>query len=191
MFKLPSGKKIDEERVINAMENGDISNSHFLDTKTGEVNSISKKYDSKRFLKIPKIPSKQMYKWMKEYIKEFIGHEDPEFTKRLNSVLKVKKPFKLLEDLLENSEKGWIHGWKQWKQDYVYEEMTEWLMNLPLNIKDEWEFSDDCASCQAMKKASEANRELTLKELESAFEKAKKNGAVVGIERSITNSLVN
>lgn len=44
----------------------------------------------------------------------------------------------------------------------------------------EEEFFDDCPICQAMKKAEEENRDLSLEELQESFREAKKQGAIVG-----------
>lgn len=191
MFKLPNGKQIDEESVIMAMEDNDISNSYYLDTETGEVESVSdlldldakkkrEKFDNDRYVEIPQLSSSQLYDWMREYTDEFINREEPEFAENIYIALKDKKPFRRFKDLLEQSEEGWIHGWDQFKRDYMYEEMQDWLLNLSIGIKDEWDYFDDCAICQEMKKADEENRNLTLPELKKAFAKAKNEGAIVG-----------
>jgi len=41
-------------------------------------------------------------------------------------------------------------------------------------------YFDDCPICQAMKKAEEEGRSLTIRELKQAFKKAKKKGTIVG-----------
>lgn len=43
-------------------------------------------------------------------------------------------------------------------------------------------YFDDCPICQAMKKAEENGRSLTISKLKEAFRKAKKKGAIVGGE---------
>ena len=42
------------------------------------------------------------------------------------------------------------------------------------------EFYDDCPTCQAMRKAEQEGRDLSLKEIEEAFEKSKEVGGIVG-----------
>ena len=179
MFKLPNGKIIEEEDVIKAMEDSDIPNSYFLDTKTGKVKKMHES-DENHFIKIPKISKQKLYLWMKEYTDEFINREDPEFAKEVYVILKQKNVFDKYERTLEKSEEGWIHGWAQWERDCVYEEMQEWFLSLPITIKEEWDYFDDCAICQEMKKADEENRSLTETELKKAFVKAKEKGAIVG-----------
>ncbi len=169
MFKLLNGKKIDEEKMIIAMEDNDISNLYFLDTKTGNVESDLDQSDSTRYIKIPKIRDSQVHEWIHEYTDEFIHHEDPEFAKKVYMVLKSKRPIKKIEDVLEQSKEGWIHGWTQWKRDCIYEEMKEWFLSLPINITEEFEWFDDCSICQKMKKAEEENRNLSIAELKETF----------------------
>ncbi len=41
-------------------------------------------------------------------------------------------------------------------------------------------YFDNCPICQAMKNAEEKDQDLTLEELEEAFNEARKKGAVVG-----------
>lgn len=187
MFKLPNGKKINEEMVIEAMEDSNLSDSHFLNIKTGEVEKVSelfddavgKRYeelDNERYIKIPRISTNQYYEWMKEYTQEFIEREDPEFAKKVNDVLTGKNTFQKFKELLSSSEEGWIHGWDQWKSDCVYEEFTKWLAGLPIEITEEFEGFDDCPICQAMKEGVTSE-----KELKAAFRKARLKGAVVNI----------
>ena len=47
------------------------------------------------------------------------------------------------------------------------------------------EYFDDCPVCQAMKKAEEEKRELTLEELLEAYAEAERMGGVVGGESDI------
>lgn len=52
------------------------------------------------------------------------------------------------------------------------------------------EFFDDCPVCQAMKRAKDNNRLLTVSEIKEAFEEAKKGGAIVGEFQKPTNKRV-
>ena len=50
--------------------------------------------------------------------------------------------------------------------------MQEWFSSLPINIKEEFEYSDDCAICQEMKKAEKEGRNLTENELKKDYHEA-------------------
>lgn len=180
MFKLENGKEIDWQKVIQAMEDRNSSNSYFLDTKTGKVIKLPKS-KANHFIQIPKISDQKLYLWMKEYTDEFIKTGDPDLAKKVYKVLKQKNVFEEYERTLEEeSDDGEIHGWAQSKHNYLYEEMQDWLFNLHIGITEHWEYDNDCAMCQEMKKADEENRDLTESELKKAFAKAKKEGTIVG-----------
>ncbi len=49
------------------------------------------------------------------------------------------------------------------------------------------DYFDDCPICQAMKKADQQNRDLTLQELESAFQEAKRLGHMVVTKDDMLN----
>lgn len=51
-----------------------------------------------------------------------------------------------------------------------------------INEMSDQDFFDDCAVCQALKKAKEEGREPTMFEMREAMQKAKEQGAVVGGE---------
>ena len=191
MFKLPNGKKIDEEKAMNGMEDNDFSKLYFLDIETGRVKIILDtfnknkklkltKIDNKCYILIPKISPQQIHKWMCEYVDEFINREDPDFAKKVYPLLKGKIVTRKLIRLLEKSEEGWIHGWDQWRYDQVGELFQGWLFSLNVDIVDEFEGDDNCPLCQMMKKADQEDRSLTLKELRKGFADAKKSGAFVG-----------
>lgn len=183
MFKLPNGKKIDEKHIVSAMEDNDLSHLYFLDIKTGKVEAISKilnsrkkvlkKLDDDRYFKIPKIPKRQIRNWMKQYTDEFIKREDPAFASKIYPILIGKNIFQRFRKTLEKSEEGWIHGWDQWRADLTYEALQNWLLSLPINITEEFEFFDNCPVCQAMEKAHGENKEISLDELKEAFGKIK------------------
>lgn len=184
MFRLPNGKMIDEENIIEAMKNKNSSRLFllfFLDTTTGDVKSFQKKPRDNKYLEIPTIPDSVILEWMKEYTDNFINQEDSKFAKKVYTTLKDKDSFDKFKNLLEQSKKGWIHGWVQWHADCVYEKLQEWLFSLPINIEEEFELSDNCSICQAMKEAEKSGRNLSKEELEEAFAQAR--GAEIKINR--------
>ncbi len=178
MFKLANGKKIDEERVIMAMEDSDLSHIHFLNTETGKVKNAS---GTNHLIKIPKISKQQIYIWMKEYTDEFIKIGDPDLAKKVYPILNRKNVLEKFEETLEKeSDDGEIHGWVQSKHNYLYEAMLDWFDKLQIGITEEWDYDDDCTICQEMKKAYAENRSLTEAELKKAFAKTKRKGAITG-----------
>lgn len=180
MFKLANGREIEWQMVMQAMEDRNSSNSYFLDTKKGKVYK-SPKLKTNHFIQIPKIGDQKLYLWMKQYTDEFIKIGDPDLAKKVYKVLKQQNVFVEFEKILEEeSDDGEIHGWAQSKHNYLYEEMQDWFFNLSIGITEEWEYGDDCAICQEMKKADEEDRNLTESELKKAFAKARKQGAIVG-----------
>lgn len=182
MFRLPNGKIIDEKSVVKAMENNNLSSLFFLDETTGLVRSFPKKPTDKKYLKIPNISNSIILEWMKEYTDDFINFEDPKFAKKVYEILNDKEPFEKFKKILKQSEEGWIHGWDQWKSDCVYERLQDWFFNLPINIKEEVELSDNCAICKAMEEADKLGKNLSKKELEEAFAKA--NGDEMKVNKS-------
>ncbi len=180
MFKLANGKEIDWQKVIQAMEDFDLSNDYYLDSKTGQVKKFNK-LNKDNLIKIPRTSKEKMHRWMVEYTDEFIKTGDPDLARKVYKVLKQENVLDEYEKTLEKeSDDGEIHGWAQSKHNYLYEEMQDWFFNLQIGITEEWEYDDDCAICQEMKKADEENRNLTEQELKKAFAKAKDKGAIVG-----------
>lgn len=176
MFKLPNDKKIDEEALTNAMEQSNVKDLCFLNTKTGKVKKEkSEKPNDNNLIKIPRISDRLFYGWMKEYTDEFINREDPIFAKKVYDVIKDNKQIKKFSSLLKKSKEGWIHGWAQWKSDNLYEFMKEWLNGLSINITEEFEGFDDCPICQKMVLAEKSGINLSKEELKEAFAQAKES----------------
>lgn len=51
-----------------------------------------------------------------------------------------------------------------------------------IDVKEEWDYDDDCLLCQMMKQADEGGKIPTLSEIKAAFLKVKQQGGVVGGE---------
>src|SRR3989344_2806277 len=160
MFKLVNGKEIDWQEVIKAMEDRNLANAYLLDIKSGQVKKSGK--PGNNLIKIPKISIEKMHLWMKEYTDEFIKMGNPDLAKKVYPILKQKNVLEKFEETLEKeSDDREIHGWAQSKHNYLYEEMQDWFDELKVGIREEWEYGDDCAICQEMKKADEEGRSLT------------------------------
>lgn len=169
MFKLPNGKKIDEDMALMGMEDSDLMNSYFLDKETGEVERVSELFDGdaqkhlkelegERYFKIPQIPTWEQYEWMKEFVEDIVERENPQLADKLYIALDGKGAFGRFKRILEQDTEGWFEGWYSWKDDYVYEEFRSWLATLPIKITEDFEFFDDCEVCQAMKLGASDNK---------------------------------
>ncbi|KKP37164.1 MAG: hypothetical protein UR23_C0006G0011 [Candidatus Roizmanbacteria bacterium GW2011_GWA2_32_13] len=192
MFKLPNGKKINEEALINAMEKKNIKFSYFLNTKTGKVKKErSEKPNDKYLVKIPRISDRLFYDWMKEYTDEFINREDPGFAKKVYNLLENNIQIKKIINLLKSLKEGWIHGWDQWKSDNLYQFMQDWLDGLSLNITEEFEGFDDCPICQKMMLAEKAGINLSKEELKEVFAQAKESELTINKITKHRDILVN
>src|SRR3989344_4796654 len=195
MFYLPNQRKIDLEGVIEGM--GDIRPiKYYLDSVTGDVGGVEnlqhrKKFkDEKRYFEIPKISAFIHLGILKEFINEMlIG--DPEgkrLVAKLTSVIKSKKTYEHVfsecEKILESDSFGWVHGWKQWQGDSIFDDARIWLMNLSIPIEEQWEGDDDCELCQTMENGSHS-----VKDFFEAMAKEKTKGTVVGLEENIPEQI--
>lgn len=190
MYLLPNNKKIKDDGILEAMEDSDLTNHYFLDAKTGEVEIIPEMFDeeaderlekieeqSDRYFCIPQIPSYEQYKWMEEFVQDFVGREDKNLQEKLEIALDGKGAFSRFKNVLLVAGGGWFDAWEEWKRNYLYEELEVWLAGLPIDIKEDSEYFDDCPVCQAMKEGK-----TSFKQLKEVFQKAKEQGAVVGGE---------
>lgn len=199
MFKLQNGKTIDIDIIMLGLQDSDLANSYFLDTQTGEVEFLSDHTDDKkenqleeiknqdnRFIRIPQITSYDQYQWMKEFVDEFVSHEEEKnehLSEKLSIALNGKGAFRRFKDVLANAGKGWMDSWHQWQNDHLYEELREWLISLPIGVSEAWEPFDDCAICQVMTKGDTSTQELL-----KAFQKQNiKNKEQHKTKKHITN----
>ena len=109
---------------------------------------------------------------MKEFVDMMIG--EGELRKKLNFILSKSKKFQLFESVLYNDKSGWIWGWVQNKIFKLAEEIDDWIEETNIEVKEDWEYDDDCHLCQLLKKADEEGKNPTLKETTDAFLKANK-----------------
>lgn len=159
MFLLPNNQKIDEDGVIDAMLDTDMSRRYFLDTMTGEVGCIERGGrrkavpDPKRYLQVARIPAATQLRWIKEFSKWCL--EDEKVKKALLAETKRKnaeKAFARCEKLLRDDSGEFMYGWKEWQGQSGFEEMLNWFSTLPLDIEDKFEGCGDCELCKLMEK---------------------------------------
>ncbi len=183
MLKLSNGKKIDEEGIISAMGGDETGKKYFLDSLLGEViiaeneSTMSEFKNKKRYFLIPEVDRVKQLSWLKEAVAEVMSREDEKIFKLLSKAFVRGKSYDQCIDLIKQTDESWIYGWNSWRGDCLYDEMLDWLESLPIKIKEEQEFFDDCPICRAMKEGRDS-----LEELKDAFREAKEQGGIVGGE---------
>lgn len=192
MFYLPNNKKIDEEAICGAFEDMNLNNIYYLDAETGHIllesEKILKDYNlkgSKRYYRIPKIPTVVELGWMKELAEELIAIENPFLAGILLQALKKSNSKDEFIKVIKKNEESWIHGWNQWRADATFEEIEIWLDGLPIDIREDWqEFFEencDCPICKAMAEGrddfdslKDAFRKANFKQVMGNIDKTKK-----------------
>lgn len=154
MFLLPNNKKIDEDGVIDAMLDRDVSLLYVLDTKTGEVGCMEiekqkKHLDPKRYIEIPKVSPALQLKWMEESLQMI---EDRAVAEAVQKEMQKSGPdiLTLCENILSQDERVWIYGWQEWQGTAAFEEMQKWFGTLPFEIEEKFEGCGDCELCKLM-----------------------------------------
>ncbi len=189
MFSLKSGNKIDESGICNAMANSSVLDKFFFDTETGKVVFVSIGFDSncnevlkkvqknnKKYIEILKVSDSEKHSQMKEFINLIVG--EGELKDKLNFVLSQSQDFYIFERILEKDKDGFIHDWVQWKYDYFFEKMEEWLKDIGIELEEESPYFDDCPVCQFMKKIEDGGESPKLGELKKVFQEARKNNDI-------------
>ena len=183
MLKLANGKIIDEEGIIKALGGDAKGKKYFLDSLSGEViiaakeSTISEFKNKERYFLIPEVDRAKQFEWLKSCAAEVMSHEDEKIFKLLSKTFAKGKSYDQCLDLIKQTDENWLYGWNSWRGDCLYEEMLDWLAGLPIKIKEEQEFFDDCPICRAMKEGRDS-----LEELKDAFREAKEQGHIVGGE---------
>jgi len=185
-YRLPNNKKLDKKGIWIGMTDDNIFNHHFLDIENGKVKFVSEEFDiepdrilkkiraklNQRYFEIPKISEKERHLWMKEFVDMMIGEK--RLLNKLNFILSKSRSFQPFESVLYGDKSGWIWGWVQNKIFDLAEKVDEWLDEINIEVKEEWEYDDDCPLCQLLKKADETGKNPTFKETKDAFSKANK-----------------
>jgi hypothetical protein len=151
MFTLPNGKPIDSDMIEIAMEDGDLGNSYYLNTQTGEVTFLSAfadtmEEDEKRaeeietshaYIPIERISSHEAYQWMEQFVTEIVAPKDAQAAEKLSIALMGKGAFRRFKDVLYRVSDEWVQAWYQWRDDQLKKAMKEWLASLPLTIRED------------------------------------------------------
>lgn len=173
-FYLPSGKEVDIDRLLAAMEDDSGAKWH-LNIQTGQIQSNAKSgknFDGRDWVPIKSITLPKIRRLMREYTTEFVEIEDLQLAKRLQAALSGQEAARRFEKILTCDKEGWEGGWAQFKADSLWEIAVDWLDGLPVGITQKLNLDDDCPICLAMKAAENQGRELTEEELRLAFKVA-------------------
>lgn len=203
MYILSNGVKINEkmhQHLCRAVKDTSRKYIYFLEIDTGKLIRISRTHhrklaaiqkESQRFIPLPEVSENERRKRFVAFVEELGIIDVPKLQSRLSKEIKKGASIDRLEQILKNDPSGWIHGWVQDEQFLLAERIEEWITAPPLNARDDpdyW-FDDNCPVCQLMKKMQQEGRQPKTSELKGAFDKAKKEGAVVGGEIMENNSL--
>ena len=151
MFRLPNGKPIDIDMLELAMEDGNLENSYYLNTLTGEVVFLSEFTEtaeerdkrleeietSDDYIPIERIPSHEAYQWMEDFVAEIVTPQDALAAEKLSIALMGKGAFRRFKDVLHHVGDDWVQTWYRWRDDQLKKAMKEWLADLPVTITEE------------------------------------------------------
>ena len=202
MYILSNDIKITEkmhQRLCEALKDTSKKYFYFLEIETGKLIRISHVHhwklaaiqkESQRFVPLPEVSENERRRRFVAFVEELGIIDVPKLQSRLSKEIKNGAPIDRLEEILKNDPSGWIHGWVQDEQFLLAERIEEWITEPPLNAKDDLDYwyDDDCPVCQLIKKMEQEKRQPETSELKSAFDEAKKKGAVVGGEMMENNS---
>ena len=203
MYILSNGAKISEkihQRLCRAIKDTSGKYVYFLDMEIGKLIRISPRHyrklttirkESQRFIPLPKVSKDERRKRFVAFVEELGIIDVPKLQNHLSKEIKKGVSLEKLEQILKKDPSGWIHGWVQDEQFLLADRIEEWITKPPLNAKDDPDYwlDDNCPVCQLMKKMEQEGRQPKAPELKSAFDEAKKKGAIVGGEMMESNGL--
>jgi hypothetical protein len=146
MFLLPNGKRIDEEMVEAALDDGNLEHVYYLNTTTGEVLLISEYGEQAdqieegeiggKYLPIEHIPSHEAYQWMEQFVAEIVTPKDALIAEKLSIALMGKGAFRRFKDVLYLVGEEWVQAWYSFREEKLKQAMKQWFANLPLTISE-------------------------------------------------------
>ena len=145
MFQLLNGKRIDEDMVQVAMDDGNIGNSYFLNTETGEVLFLSEldaftdeqeqeleEIDSSDiYIPIERIESSEAYRWMEDFVTQIVAPQNERVAEKLSIALMGKGAFRRFKHVLHMVGDDWVQAWYDWRDNHLKKAMHEWFESLP------------------------------------------------------------
>lgn len=176
-YILPSGAKIDADRVVDAVLMESEYPQVYLDTELGALVEIPSRDGLKRWIEeigatkryfvIERFTDADRDKFARYFIKTLLADMAPSSVPEAERAL-VRGGWRAMEDFLENSTDGWIHGWDQYLSDEAWEYVHEWLTENPhIHIKAEFEGCGNCAACELIRRGEGGDRAKLMKAFET------------------------
>ena len=144
MMTLPNGNSVDQDMLEIAMEDSDLAHSYFLNLVTGEVvffsDYLGLSEEDERLLEdidgsndyvaIERIPSREAYQWMVDFVDEMVAPADQHATEKLSMALNGKGAFRGFKDTLHRVDDHWLQAWYQWRDERLKTAVEEWLKSV-------------------------------------------------------------
>jgi len=162
-------KKIDFDRIVD-LSLSDSGDRWFLNIKTGKLKKNLKK-DSwdEDYYEVPKISSFERFDNLKEYAEEMM--DDTKAAERILFFLK-KEDYNEAMKFMKESEDYKYYGFQTWENMPAADFIFDWLSDLPVDFKEEWEYDCDCPICMATQEAEKQGRQMGLSEIKEVFKEA-------------------
>ena len=144
MATLPNGTPIDMDMLEAAMEDSDLTNRYFLNLVTGQVvffledvglsnedEHLLEEIDgSDDYVAVERIPSREAYQWMVDFVDEMVAPTDEHAAGKLSSALNGKGAFRRFKDTLHGVDDQWLQAWYQWRNKQLKAALDEWLKSV-------------------------------------------------------------
>lgn len=176
-YILPSGAKIDAERIVDAVLMENEYPQVYLDTELGALIEIPSRDglrrwieeigETRRYFVIEHFNDADRNAFARYFIDSILTDMDSHSAPGARNAL-VRGGWREMEDFLENKTDGWIHGWDQYLSDEAWESVHEWLTNNPhVHIKAEFEGCGNCAACELIRKGEGGDHTKLIKAFET------------------------
>jgi hypothetical protein len=189
-FTVPSGMKVDDEGVTDALVCSDAAVVHVFDRETGQVVELAHVdvagvLRNTRYFKIERLPKKITDRYARRFLNIMKKMMGPDVNARLSAIVREGgceglEAFFKTGDTTEID--GWDDGWWQFKADSAWEDMCAWFSRNPelgivQVIEEKWRGVDprdedkptcDCELCDIMHRQMEGE-EVSIEEMHKAF----------------------
>jgi len=172
-FLLPNKKSVNYDEVIDAMYKGADDRHYYLNVQTGEV-ELNPKPLANDLHRIPDVTDERRSQWINDLLEILEQEPEDQALIQVRQGVEHGRDFQYLEKIILD-DPGLSGAWDVVYGDDLFDEMRSWFDQMPIEIKYQVEWFDDCPICQAMKNGCDS-----LEELKTAFQEAKNKGAVVG-----------
>lgn len=147
-FVLSSGREIDLDEMMAAMEYNMDEIHWFFNSATGGIESYSEDYPSheqfekdmekiknnKNIYSIPTLESWKSYKFMESFNEDVVKSENNLMHKKLLIALDGKGAFRKFKDVLHDDGEL-LEKWYKYKDEQFIKEASDWLKSLDIKFK--------------------------------------------------------